>query len=251
MKKLFLIGLYLFCMSLSAQENYLEIGNNYYFNSTLNEKLSKQKINLENDALSINENLVKQGYKINVVDIKGNKVFFKYLRFTYDSLRKIYNGDNDEDKIFSTSKEEFQNLTEKYYNTFRGFRYGAYSVPIRLSGKEGSFEFDSNLSLGANIIARLGLRKHEFLYLDFSLGLSLSKVNLNPENSLLGDPGGFEDITVLSPAALSISFGALINLAKNLNAGIYLGWDHLSSADNKAGWIYNKKPWWAWELILA
>lgn len=25
--------------------------------------------------------------------------------------------------------------------------------------------------------------------------------------------------------------------------GIYIGWDHLSSADNKAKWIYNKKPW--------
>ncbi|SHF51069.1 hypothetical protein SAMN05444483_101396 [Salegentibacter echinorum] len=102
MEKLFIIGLYLFFMSLSAQENYLEFGNNYYFNSTLNEKLSKQKINFENDSSSINENLVKQGYKINVVEIKENKVFFKYLCFTNDSLRTIYNGDI-ENKILEVS----------------------------------------------------------------------------------------------------------------------------------------------------
>jgi len=224
-----------------------ETGNNYYFNSSL----IKSEVD---DKLKLNKNenidpgvLIRMRNQIKITNITKDRVYFKYLLFKSKSPSyEKYNFTKSGDEItFSLSKADFKELTEVYYNRFRGFKFGAYSIPIRLRNSKENFEFDANLSLGANIISRFSYsRFNEQSYIDLSLGFSITKVNLNKENSSLGQTGtDYADIDVLSPAALTLSVGALVNLSKAINIGVYWGWDRISSADQKANWIYNKKPW--------
>jgi hypothetical protein len=160
-------------------------------------------------------------------------------------MHATYNEDSSGNtRIFKIKNERFKNLTSTYYNKFRGFKFGTYSVPIRLRNSDGVFEFDSNLSLGASLVARFSLsRYNQYSYIDISGGISITKVNLNPENSNLGSIGDFETVEALSPAAITPTIGILVGIAKNVNLGTYVGWDHISTADNKAKWIYDRKPW--------
>lgn len=227
---------------LSAQE----IGSNYFFKSYIGSELSNEKLKIDKNKPIPEGAEIESNDQIKVVSIADGRVYFSYLSFDEGSEEEaIYNLDsNGKMKIFSLSVSDFKKLTNKYYNKFRGFKYGAYTVPIRLRKSSGKFEFDSNLSLGANLLGRFGSRSNENLFVDLSLGISLTKVSLHKENSLLGiDNSDFSEIDVLSPTAFTVSVGAFFNLAENVNVGAYLGWDSLSSADNKSEWVFNRKPW--------
>lgn len=234
-------------LAISTYAQDIEIGGNYYFKTTLNNALTKTKLQLNgNDTIS-NDVQIRNKAKIKVVDVVGDVVYFKYLNYRSQAPEyRVYNVDaNNDTKIFSMSTKDFETLTNVYYNKFRGFKYGAYTVPTRLRIHKGNFEFDANLSLNTNIIARAGLSRYNAnRYIDFSIGVGVTKVNLNEENSLLGTPGTrFDSISVLSPTAFTVSIGTLFNLSDDVNLGIYAGWDFISSADNRAEWIYNKKTW--------
>ncbi len=246
--------LLLFLFSLTSSVVYgqdLAIGNNYFFISNLGTQSSElMKIN-GRKAIASEE--ICRGHIVKIVDLNDKEVFFEYLRFgkkedkateKQKALQKIYNFENETTKIFSLSKEDFKRLTKDFYNFWRGFEYGVYTLPIRLRRQSAKFEFDANVSLGANVVLGIGNRKKDYSFVDLSLGVGITKVDLDSENSMLGDSTSiFESIEVLSPTAFTISFGAVFNLAKNINIGLYAGWDKLSSADNEADWIYNGKPW--------
>lgn len=230
----------------SIGQTTIDPGGNFYFRTSLSPELNANKLKLNKENAIPNGAEIRYNAQVKVLNIENDRVYFRFFRFSEQNDINAFNDDSDgKTRVFSMSKDDFKNLTKRYYNTFRGFKYGAYTVPIRLRSSKGVFEFDSNLSLGANILGRLGLsRFKENLFVDFSFGLGVTKVNLNKENSILGTEGSdFENIDVLSPTAFTVSFGVLLNLAKNVNIGAYLGWDRLSTADNKTNWIYNNKPW--------
>ena len=194
--------------------------------------LMREQLNLQNEIWKIEGNIEQELYKV-----RNDK--YVIYNFRKDGKTKAY----------KMSKLDFLEITKPFYRRFRGFRFGAYTVPIRLrtattdSLGTKNFEFNSNLSLGANIIGRFSpFRKQEHLYADLSLGVGITKVDLNSSNSDLGE-GIYDSIEVLSPSAFTVTGGALFNLAKNVNFGLYLGWDFLSSADQKTKWVHNKKPW--------
>lgn len=263
MKRLFIV-IALFVIANRAFSQDAVIGNNYYFKSSLSKSLTDQKLK-RNTSDAVDPSLVIEYKKlVQVVNVEGGRVYFEYLKFPTDTAAKKFKGlneaikvdmiekfrtynvdDNGLTKTFSMATEDFNRLTGLYYARFRGFKYGAYTIPIRLRKSQDKFEFDSNLSLGANVLGRISLsRLKENAYCDLSVGVSLTKVNLNKDNSLLGASGTeFENIETLSPAAITLSTGVLFNLAENVNFGVYMGWDKLSSADNKAEWIYNGKTW--------
>tara|TARA_R110002126_G_scaffold290496_1_gene447568 strand:+ start:3453 stop:4247 length:795 start_codon:yes stop_codon:yes gene_type:complete len=221
-------------------------GENYYFENGFGKTFTNTKLKLNKTDTPPSGALFRHKSQIKILYSEGDRVFFKFLKFKSDADILAYNEDSSgEKRVFSLSKLDFENLTKPYYNKFRGFKYGAYTVPIRLRSRNDVFEFDSNLSLGANILGRIGLNRFkENSFIDLSFGISITKVNLNKENSILGKVGSdFENIDVLSPAALTVSLGILVNLAENVNIGAYLGWDRLSTADNRTQWIYNDRPW--------
>jgi len=201
-----------------------------------------------------------KGHIVRIVDIEGDWVFFKYLPFDKGTSQQSTNSeenekldfwkqyneyDNGKIKIFRLGKIEFLKYTKPFFDRKRGFGVGAYSVPIRWRNSKGIYEFDSNLSIGSSLLYRISLnRKSEHSFVDFSTGLSITKVNLNSINSDLGkEETDYANIDVLNPTALTFTLGITMNLAKNINVGSYYGWDFLSTADQKTNWIYNKKPW--------
>ena len=218
----------------------LRVKNNSINSPTLIPISVDEKNKIKEDIKLLDEELKsKEEIKENIINVSKTTNFYTYNKDI----------DNGKNKIFEMSKVDFQSLTRPYYRFFRGFKFGAYTVPIRLrlakpKGLESNnFEFNSNLSLGANIIGRVSpFRRRENSYVDLSFGVGLTKVDLNSSNSDLGT-GVYDSIDVLSPSAFTITSGALVNLARNVNFGIYLGWDFLSTVDNKANWIYNKKAW--------
>lgn len=279
MKQIFLLLLLINVIFLNAQENdeELKIDGKYYFITTpatigylkpyllknYNSDLDKNKdATIENETSNLmqkNSEAVEimRGHIVRIIDLKDDYVYFKYLPFIENTdeqsrenakpnLRKKYNEyENGKTKIFVLKKSEFLKYTRVYFNRKRGFGVGAYSVPVRWRNSKGVYEFDSNLSVGSNLLYRISMnRKNENSFVDFSTGLSVTKVNLNAVNSDLGKAGtDYENVDVLNPTALTFTLGITLNLAKNINVGSYYGWDFLSTADQKTNWIYNKKPW--------
>jgi len=145
--------------SIIAQE--IEIGNNFYFKSFLGKKITEDKMKLNTSDALPNGSEIDNNDQVKIVNIENDRVYFTYLIFDKKKQPEkyaIYNFDNDKTKkIFSILKADFEKITNPFYNRFRGFKYGAYTVPIRLRSSKDKFEFDANLSLGANIVGRIGL----------------------------------------------------------------------------------------------
>ena len=238
---LFIIALFGFSV-LKSQE----AGENFYFKTTLGKTSSREILkDGNNQDLSTTEDIfIRKRAKIKINRIEGDRVVFKYVNYVNNTtLQDLYNGGPAGEREFSMQKDVFNGLTNPFYRYFRGFSLGSYTVPVRLRSSNGNFEFDNNLSLGINLIGRLGLDRYsEDFFFDLSAGFSITRVNLNESNSSLGQ-GDFEDTTTQNPSAITFTIGILANLAKNVNVGGYIGWDSLATADNRASWIYNKKPW--------
>ena len=106
-----------------------------------------------------------------------------------------------------------------------------------------NFEFETNLSLGTSLTGGISydvLRENRFL--EGSLGIGISRVNLDNNNSNLGSVDNPSQ-TALEQTAFTVSLG-IVFYYDGLNAGLFLGWDHLSGkAQKQFEWIHNQKPW--------
>lgn len=227
----------------------LEIGGNYLFIDSYSElKIENEKVSAyksyklyePNDGKATDDTTnspIKADYVVRIVDIDDGQVYFKYWVFEEDDdLEKNYNSG----KIFSLSMEDFSRITTKRYNRWRDWSVKSFSVPIRLRGADNDFEFETNLSLGTSITTGWNYNiKRDDRFLDFSLGLGITKVNVNPHNSeklTVGDE-------VQTPTAFTIAAGVVWHFS-GVNAGVFFGWDKLSGLDqSRYGWIHNKKPW--------
>lgn len=252
-KTKFLISImltFLFALVNAQEKIDIEVDGNYYFKNDMDKSLlnnlkisGKDSVQLKNEQYNIRKyNTVK------VIKIENGDVYFKYWNFEEDSLKKTFNENSStgEKYTFLLPISDFQNLTSKRYDFVRGIKVGSYTVPIRLRSSGDTFEFESNLSLGTNIAVAIGpWSTKEHFYIDASFGISLTKVNLNEDNSSLGIEGtDLESISTLSSNAFTFSLGAVIHPAKNVNIGIFYGWDFLSGKDQKKlNWVHNKKPW--------
>ena len=221
----------------SQDKEYLVENGQYYFTKTLKNSVAKQK--LENKSLDDDFEIIRK-HIVQIVSFDSKTVSYRYLTFKNDKLKSTYNND---DEIFEMSIEDFTYYTSKYLTRFRNWKVGAYTVPIRIRSKGNNFEFESNLSLGANITKGINFSRYgDYGYADFSFGISLTKVNLNENNSDLETVN--PDLNTLSQSALTTSFGLTVHLDKNVNFGIFYGWDFLEGSDQeKLKWIHNKKPW--------
>lgn len=246
-KSTIILCLTLLCFGQVAKgQEEIKVNQNYYYKVDLGSR-TKEHLKLfdkntkSNKGLDNNFEIVAK-QKVKITEVTEDGVYFKFIKDKRIDSTDIR--DNDGLKIYYLEEKQFRKLTGHYYNVIRGFRYGAYTIPIRLRKSSGNFEFDNDLFLGTNVIMRLGVRSEEHLYADLSLGVGLTKVGLNADNSLLGTVGtDFENTEVLSPTAFTFTTGLLLNFAKNVNAGVYVGWDWLSSADNRADWIHQGEPW--------
>lgn len=236
MKKSLILLILLPLISICQEENKLIEQGQYYFTKTLDTAETKDKIiNEINGELKI-----KRKHIIQIVNFNSKNVSYRYLTFKNPELKSLYNENNE---TLTMSIEDFSFYTKKYFSRLRKWKVGAYTVPIRIRSKNKNFEFESNLSLGANIAKGINFSRYGDLgYAELSFGISLSKVNLTEDNSDIKSVN--EELNTLSQSALTTSFGLAVHLAENVNFGLFYGWDFLEGSDQeKLKWIHNKKPW--------
>ncbi len=172
------------------------------------------------------------GYKVKALYEKQGYVYYKYWEFEDSTLQSKYN----DGKIFKMKKEDFMIITNRLYRRYKGAKVGAYTIPFRLRGiNSGNFDFETALSLQANVVFGFGQQTKQESWLDLSWGLGLTKINLDSDNSKVTESR--------TASALTTSLGGVIKLDKYVNLGLFLGWDFLGKKDRETEWIYNKKPW--------
>ncbi|HMV08759.1 MAG TPA: hypothetical protein PK325_12265 [Cyclobacteriaceae bacterium] len=155
-----------------------------------------------------------------------------------DAAKKaVFNASaTDPDLIFMMPKDIFVQLVKPLYRRYKGATMGAYTIPFRLRGTGGGgFDFESNLSLQANVVFGFGKQDQAHSWLNASIGIDLTGVQLNTKNS---------DVTEARTAsAFTASAGLLLKPAPFANIGVFLGTDLLGKNDSEINWAYNRKPW--------
>ena len=250
----------------------LKVGGNYTFietqpilmessSNTLNiySKLKKYKDN----KLETATNTFEAGHTVRILNIENGIVYFKYWKSQFkekngETIRnskafkakldrhKKYNENYVENIVFSLPIYEFEKLTQQRYDSFRGVKLKTFSAPIRIRGGFGSrdkYTFEQTLSLGESLSFQFGYNPlKEDRYIELTAGVAITQINLNYE---VYDSGGvFLSNESATPTALTLAFGGVWHFAPNVNAGVFVGWDHLKETDQILyKWEYNKKLW--------
>ena len=176
MKKLLIFLILSNCIVLQAQTQIPKVS--FQFNTNIIADYSNLHEKGKSLKLDINE-----GYKIKVIgqssDLKTT--YFKYWNFNEtikakDSLGKTIVVKNSKaleynNKLFEIPTEEFNKLVDQLYSRYKGTTVGVYTIPFRLRGIGNNFDFESSLSLQANIVAGFGSVKSESSWIDLSLGV--------------------------------------------------------------------------------
>lgn len=212
---------------LNAQDQTTYSGS-YKFSTGLVSDFSSLIIKGKNNNLPFNK-----GNKITVVSTEGDNVYFKFWDFPEKNPKSAtYNN-----QVFTLSKKDFDDLTEPIYPEFKGVSVGAYTVPFRLRGIGNDFDFESSLSLQANIVFGLGPESSPRSKYDLSAGIGLTSINLTPDNT----DNGVTDIRTAS--AFTLSGGFLWKPDEVVNIGAFVGWDMLGANDSEVNWQYNGGTW--------
>ena len=260
----------LFLTSAYGQKIDVQVGGNYYFKgnhqiikdqkgnlksiytnynvykntNVLNNTQTIDKLQLEREAVT--DEIIKENHVVTIVAISDGQVYYSYIPFKnkrkqaqVDKLNSIY----VYNKIFSLPIEVFSSITAKRFNRFRDLKVKPFTVPIRLRGAKDNFEFETNLSIGTSITGGISYDvKRQNRFIEGSVGLGISRVNLNEDNSNLGSTIASEQ-GLVEQTAFTFSIGTVFYY-EGINAGIFLGWDYLSGKTQKQfNWVHNQKPW--------
>jgi len=174
---------------------------------------------------------INKGHKINILKIDNDIVYYKYWKFSNPRKNEQYN----KNSIFTMPISDFKRLTKPIYKKYKGANYGAYVIPFRLRGIGEDFDFESSLSLQANMVFGFGNQFTKESQYDISVGMGLTGVKLTNINSKVTENR--------TASAFTISLGGIIKPAKNVNFGMFIGWDFLGASDKKIQWKYNGKTW--------
>lgn len=182
---------------------------------------------------------LSRGYKVSVIKTDSNLVYYRYWKFNgNDSLNTELRGKyNDNGAVFTMPIKDFKQITRPLYPRYKGATAGAYTVPFRLRGLFDDFDFESSLSLSANLVVGLGTRHKQESCIDLSIGFGLTNVNLNEKNT----KGTVTENRSVS--AFTLSFGILAKPSNKVNIGVFGGSDFLGLNDRDVNWIYDGKFW--------
>ncbi len=180
-------------------------------------------IKVVNDTTVIIQYYKSKSYANNDNKIKGNTFNEKY--FKSDNILKY----------FKIKIDDFLKVTTKYYSLYKGASAGFYSVPFKL--RFNNFDFEQELNIGLSIGAqyRLSRKLKDRWILEPNIGVGLAKIDLNSKNSNVDESR--------TASAFSISSGLLLRFSKNINAGLFVGWDFLANEDSDTNWEHDGKAW--------
>ncbi|WP_432670777.1 hypothetical protein [Flavobacterium sp. SM2513] len=241
MKQILFLAIILLGLNLNAQTEIKK--GSYIFDENIITNQSNMTVKDQKAPIEIIKNS-----KITVVgqsdDLK--KVYIKYWKYTLSEgtdknpLTLEQNEENAKlkpynDSVFELPAEIFKKITSPLYSYYKGTTVGVYTVPFRLRGSGNNFDFESSLSLQANIVLGLGTQRMDSSWFDLSLGIGLTGVNLNSDNSLVTESR--------TASAFTVSGGMVIKPSKFANIGIFVGFDNLSRSDRDVDWVHNGNLW--------
>jgi hypothetical protein len=161
---------------------------------------------------------------------KSKNNWYSKATFTDNPKANKFNGN-----VFELPSEYFKKITQPLFSRYKGTSVGVYTIPFRLRGSGDDFDFESSLSLQANLVAGFGKRTNESSWIDLSLGIGLTGVNLNSNNSNVTDQR--------TASAFTVSSGIVLKPSKYANIGLFLGWDNLGVNDKDVDWVHNGNLW--------
>jgi hypothetical protein len=221
---------------LFAQDDFeVKSGNVYRFITAQAQVISTQKqikTSTQGFATVGEQVAIPWNAKVLVQVVDENSVQYSYLTYPDPTNFKTYNKDSP---LFEMDLEDFKKYARPVYRNYKGATVGLYSVPFRLRGKGDTFDFESSLALQANLVFGFGSSRSKESFLDASVGLGLSSINLDSLNSNVTEGR--------TASALTISLGTVIKLNRFANLGIFVGKDFLNARDRSTAWIFNKKTW--------
>lgn len=164
------------------------------------------------------------------VNIKTKNGFFKKKTISSNPRASAFNN-----KVFELPLESFKKIVQPLYQRYKGTNVGVYTIPFRLRGSGKDFDFESSLSLQANLVAGFGKQTMERSWIDLSLGIGLTGVNLNSNNSNIEEQR--------TASAFTISSGLVLKPSEFANIGLFIGCDNLGMNDRDVDWVYNGNLW--------
>jgi hypothetical protein len=190
-----------------------------------------------------------KGVQFNVllIDVDNKKVellavnFSDYTNFLYtkrqddrnDLHQDQYNG-----KIYTISLKDFKRFAEYYEPIINPSRLslGILTLPFKARVTQDNVSFDTELNFNSTVNVYI----NSFYDTHFSLqfGAGLGAINLNESNTTYKGVGAIQAQDVRT---LTLLIGAMLS-HKNVQIGIYAGWDHINNQENFV-WDSNGKLW--------
>lgn len=196
------------------------VGGRYTFKQTVAFKDTSQN---DTDHLYTYSMLKGTTVIIHSVSDDGNYIFFRRdPEITFD--------------IYALKKNDFFFYTQQKFQRFKGAEVGVYTIPFKLRGfGSDDFDFETNLSLLANIVFGFGTQTNQVSWFDASVGIGLSSIALSSKNSNVTENR--------TASALTLSIGGVVKPTSRANIGLFLGGDFLGRNDNNVDWKYDKNLW--------
>lgn len=210
----------------------------------IHEKTDKNKT-LIVDRSNFNVNYIEVGTTFKIIGKEGNKYLISawplYKKFDCkkNNEGECIKNENDKslyynDKIFKVSEEEMK-LKATIPIESDKVSIGLLTLPFKfryLTDKSFETNFNLNSTINFELIKFWNAGCH------VQLGAGIGNTNLSHSNA-----GGIDVNKDINAATLSLLSGVMLQY-KKVQAGFYIGWDHINN-QNQYKWIYNGKPWFA------
>lgn len=222
----------------------------YRFTSNELETFSPQT-----DTTGTSQCEIHAGHQIKVLHYSSEKnlVYYRYIPFkkvltSYDKKNgrkinkvfkestygEVYNGN-----IYMMPTSSFNLMTEPLYSRYKGALMGVYTVPFRIRDIGGdNFDFETSLSLQANLIFGWGTKRNANSWFDASCGIGITGVTLDSRNTNIPDT-----IPSRTASALTISLGTVFKPSPTTSIGFFFGWDFLGAKDKEVEWVHQGNMW--------
>lgn len=141
-----------------------------------------------------------------------------------------------ERKYFLMKQSDFESKTKKYYplSLNPSLSFGTALLPIKL--RFNQFDYSKDFTIGPTIGSKWRASRYNENYINLLFGIGITSVTLDSATTQ-GTILKTSDRSAITP-----SVGLLFEFENNVQFGIFVGWDLLSSKE-QTNWVYDKKPW--------
>lgn len=244
MKKYLFIILVFGFMGKSWGQEQFKIGQLIIFDTYVNHSLTNSFKNLVPnnltilDTINFNPILLEPNIRFKIVDIDKDSVSL----IVYPPINKLKDKKNVYDKsyyynyrLFKVTKNEVlaKGKDASDYNLPDRFNIGILTLPFKFRS-QGNKSFDSDFNLNSTLAYRIMSIGGGHLFVQ--IGAGIGGVELNEINSK-----GIDNKATIKANGLSFMTGLMLQY-KKVQAGIYLGADHINNQTSYQ-WQYQGKPW--------